>query len=157
MIPLHKYSYPYLGQLKFSSGAFILFVGATRLWVKVTCGKFNWMGMIWKDTHVLIKGLKADAYQSKDQALGSKEQSVELRNRFASSHTSGEEFRTKFLFIEGSQKHVVSVTINGRSLKQPGFFLELAKLSNWWRRALVKVVTKNLMVTLVELHDRICR
>ncbi len=53
------------------------------------------MGMIWKGTHVLIKGLTADnAYQSKNQALGSKEQSVELRNvRFASSHTSGEEFR----------------------------------------------------------------
>ncbi len=29
----------------------------------------------------------------------------------------------------------------------------LAKLSNWWRRALVSVETKKLMVTLVELHD----
>ncbi len=29
MIPLHKYSYPYLGQLKFSSGAFILLVDVT--------------------------------------------------------------------------------------------------------------------------------
>ncbi len=33
----------------------------------------------------------------------------------------------------------------------------LDKLSNWWRRALVSVVTKNLMATLVELHDHICR
>ncbi len=41
MIPLHKYSYPYLGQLKFSSGAFILLVDVTTLRVKVTCGKFN--------------------------------------------------------------------------------------------------------------------
>ncbi len=32
-----------------------------------------------------------------------------------------------------------------------------AKLSNWWRRALSRLVTKNLMVTLVELHDHICR
>ncbi len=104
----------------------------TRLWVKVTCGKLNWMGMIWKGTHILIKGPTADnAYQSKNQALASKEQSVELRNRFASSHTSGEEFRKRFCFIEGSQKHVVSVTLNGRSLKQPGFFLELASLPNW--------------------------
>ncbi len=96
-IPLHKYSYPYLGQLEFSSGAFILLVGVTRLWVKVTCGKFNWMGMIWKGTHVLIKGPTADnAYQSKNQVLGSKEQSVELRNRFASSHIWGQ-FRIKFL------------------------------------------------------------
>ncbi len=30
-IPLHKYSYPYLGQLEFSSGAFILLVDVTRL------------------------------------------------------------------------------------------------------------------------------
>ncbi len=132
MIPLHKSSYPYLGQLEFSSGAFILLVEVTRLWVKVTCGKFNWIGMIWKGTHVLIKGPTADnAYQSKNQALESKEQCVELGNRFALSHTSGEEFRKKFCFIEGSQKHVVFVTLDGRSLKQPGYFLELASLPNW--------------------------
>ncbi len=84
------------------------------------------MGMIWKGTRVLIKGLIAEnAYQSKNQALGSKELPVELRNRFASSHTSGEEFRKQLCSIEGSQKHVVSVTLNGRSLKQPGLLLEL--------------------------------
>ncbi len=56
------------------------------------------MGMIWKGTHVLIKCPTAyNAYQSKNQALGSKEQSVELRIWFASSHTSGEEFRKKLL------------------------------------------------------------
>ncbi len=60
------------------------------------------MGMIWKGTHVLIKGLIADnAYQSKNQALRSKEQSVELRNRFVSSHTSGEEFRKKSASLKG--------------------------------------------------------
>ncbi len=32
-----------------------------------------------------------------------------------------------------------------------------AKLSNLWRRALSRLVTKNLMVTLVELHHHICR
>ncbi len=132
MIPLHKYSYPYLGQLKFSSGGFILLVDVTTLRLKLTCGKFNWMGMIWKGTHVLTKGLTADnAYQSKKQALRSKELPVELRKRFVSSHTSGEEFRKKFCFIEGSQEHVVSVTLNGRSLKQPGFFLEMDICSNW--------------------------
>ncbi len=40
MIPLHKYSYPYLGQFKFSPGAFMLLVAVT-LQVKLTCGKFN--------------------------------------------------------------------------------------------------------------------
>ncbi len=114
--------------------------------------------MIWKGTHLFIKGPTADnAYQNKNQAPGSKEHSVELRNRFASSHTSGEEFRKKFCFIEGSQKYLVSVTLKGRNLKQPGFFLELASWPNWWIRALVRVVTKNLMVTLVELHDHMCR
>ncbi len=77
MIPLHKYSNPYVGQLKFSSGAFILLVDVTTLQVKLTCGKFNWMGMIWKGTHILINGLTAEnAYQSKNQALWSKELSV---------------------------------------------------------------------------------
>ncbi len=132
MIPLHKYSYSYPGELKFSSGAFILLVHVTTLWVKVTCGKFSWMGMIWKGTQVLIKGLTANhAYQRKKQALGSKEQSVELRNRFVSSHTSGEEFRKKLCFIEESQKHVVSFTLHGRSLNQPALFLELASWPNW--------------------------
>ncbi len=41
-----------------------------------------------------------------------------------------------------------------RTLPRAGL---LAKLSNWWRRGLVILVTKNLMVTLVELHDHICR
>ncbi len=73
MIPLHMYSFPYLGQLEFSSGAFILLVDVTALRVKLSCGKFNWLGMIWKGTHVLIKGITANnAYQSKKQALGSK-------------------------------------------------------------------------------------
>ncbi len=115
---MHKYSYPYLGKLGFSSGAFILLEDVTRLWVKVTCGKFNSMGVIWKGTHVLIKGPTADnAYQSKNQALRSEEQSVELRNRFYWSHTSG----------KGSEGFIVSVTLNGRSLKQLG----LLKLSSW--------------------------
>ncbi len=73
MIPLHKYSYPYLGQLEFSSGAFLLLVDVTTLQVELNCGKFNWMGMIWNGTHVLIKGPTADnAYHSKNQALRSK-------------------------------------------------------------------------------------
>ncbi len=91
------------------------------------------MGMIWKGTHILIKGLIADnTYQNKKQALMSKEQSVELRNMFASSHTSSDVQNEIYFndFNEGSQKHVVSVTLNGRSLKQPELFLELASWPN---------------------------
>jgi len=63
------------------------------------------MGIIWKGTHVLIKGPTVDnAYQSKNQAPGSKEQSVELRNRFASSHTSGEESRKKYASLKGHRR-----------------------------------------------------
>ncbi len=128
MIPLHKYSNRYLGQLKFSSGAFILLVDFTTLQVKLTCGKFSWMGMIWKGTHVLITGLTAEnAYQSKNQALRSKELPVELRNRFESSDTSGEEFRKKICFIEGSQNHVAFIIHDGRRLKQQ----QLASWPNW--------------------------
>ncbi len=88
--------------------------------------------MIWTGTHVLIKGLAAkNAYQSKNQALRSNKLHVELRDRIASNHTSGEEFRKKLCCIEASQNHVVSVTLNGRSLEQPGLFLELASRQNW--------------------------
>ncbi len=70
---------PYLGQLKCSSGAFILLAYVTTLRVELSCGKFNLMGMIWKSTHILIKGLTAEnAHQSKNQALRSKEAHVEL-------------------------------------------------------------------------------
>ncbi len=60
MIPLHTYSHPYLGELKLSPGAVILLVDVTRFQVKLTYGKFNWMGMFWNGTHVLIKGLTAE-------------------------------------------------------------------------------------------------
>ncbi len=153
---LNCFTLPFF-HISLSSGVFILLVDVTALRVKLSYGKFSWMGMIWKGIHVLIKGLTAEnAYQSKGQALGSKEQSVELRDRIASNHASGEELRKKICRIEVSQKHAVSITLNGRSLEQPGL-LELAKLSNWWRRALVRVVTKKPMVTLVELQDHMLR
>ncbi len=85
--------YPYLGQLEFRSGAFILLIDVTTLWVDLPVAnstEWVWFGK----AHVLIKGLLADnAYQSTNQALRSKELPVELRNRFLSSHTSGEEFQ----------------------------------------------------------------
>ncbi len=62
-----------------------------------------------------------------------------------------------FCSIEGSQKHVVSLmeeVWNNQDSPRAGL---LAKLRNWWRRALSRLVTKNPMVTLVELHDHICR
>ena len=48
-------------------------------WLESTFWKFNWLDMIWKSTH-----------QSKNQAVRSKELSVELRERILSRHRSGE-------------------------------------------------------------------
>ncbi len=56
MIPLHNYSYPYMAQLEFSSRAFILLVETTTLRVKLASGKLNWIGLIWKSTHIWGKG-----------------------------------------------------------------------------------------------------
>ncbi len=66
MIPLRKYSYPYLGQLKFSSGAFILLVD-------VTSSEVNRWQIQLNGYDLESSCLTADkAYQSKNQALRSK-------------------------------------------------------------------------------------
>ncbi len=89
----------------------------------------------------------------------SKELPVVLRNWFAKSHTSEEELKKILLhwrFTEACSLHypLWKKFETTRTLPRAGL---LAKLSNWWRRGLVILVTKNLMVTLVELHDHICR
>ncbi len=62
------------------------------VWLESICGELNWLDMIWKDTHVSIKGLTADnnSYQSENQAMRSKERPAELRDRTVSRHRSGE-------------------------------------------------------------------
>jgi hypothetical protein len=75
--------------------------------------------------------------------MRSKELSVELRDRIVLRHISGEGWQN------------ISAALKVRSLEPPRLFLELAgrpaKLSNLGRRALVREVTKNPMVTLTEL------
>ncbi len=120
-------------------------------WLESTCCKLNWLDMIWKGTHLSIKGLTADnAYQSENQAMRSKELPVELRDRIVSRHRSGEGYK-KCLVASIILKWKTFGTT--RTLRRAGL---PAKPSNWWR-ALSRLVTKNLMVTLVELHDHICR
>ncbi len=91
------------------------------------------MGMIWKGTHILIKGPTADnACQSKNQALGSKELSAELRKTekgLCQATHLGKSSEKKSASLKG-HRSIISVTLNGRSLKQPGFFLELASWPN---------------------------
>ena len=60
--------------------------------------------------------------------------SAELRNSIVSRHRSGEGYQ----YICGA-------------LKVASIIHKMAKLSNWGRRAVVREVTKNLMVTLTEL------
>ncbi len=90
MIPLRKYSYSYLGLLKFIHIACRCYytLSEVNLWL------IQLNGYDLERHKIVIKGLTADnVYQSKIQALRSKELPVELKNRFVSSHTYGEEFR----------------------------------------------------------------
>ncbi len=126
-------------------------------WLEPTCGKLNWLDMIWKGTHFFIKGFTADnAYQSENQVMGSKEQPAELRDRIVSRHRSGEDSKKKSAALMVPKNTVASRILKWkkfgttRTLPRAG---HPAKLSNWWRRALSRLVTKNLMVTLVELDD----
>ncbi len=117
--------------------------------------------MIWKGTQLFIKGLTSDnAYQSENQAMRSKEQPAELRDRIVSRHRSGEGYKKNSASLMVPKSTVASIILKWkkfgttRTLPRAG---HPAKLSNWWRRALSRLVTKKLMVTLVELHDHICR
>ncbi len=93
--------------------------------------------MIWwvwfQKAHVLINGLTADnAYQSKKTSPEVKRTACRAQKQVCvKPHIWGRVQKKKLCFTEGSQKHVVSVTLNGRSLKQPGLFLELDICSNW--------------------------
>ncbi len=63
-----------------------------------------------------------------------------------------------FCCPEGSQKHVASIILLWKKFgttRTPAGLL--ARLSNRWRRALVRLVTKNPMVTLADLHDHMWR
>ncbi len=130
-------------------------------WLESTCCKLNWLDMIWKGTHLSIKGLTADnAYQSENQAMRSKELPADLRDRILSRHRSGGRLQKNSAALKVSKSTLASIILKWkkfgttRTLPRAG---RPAKVSNWWRRALSRLVTKNLMVTLVELHDHICR
>ena len=92
------------------------------------------------------------ACQSKNQVMRSKELSVKLRDRIVLRHRSGK--GKHFCSIECPQEQRHPSFLNGRSLEPPRLFLELAARLNWAirRRALIREVTKNPMVTLTELQ-----
>ncbi len=131
MIPLHKYPYPYLGQFKFSSGAFILLVDVTTLWVKLTCSKFIWMSMIWKGTRLNKRSNSWKCISEQRPSPGVKRTVCRAQKQVCVKRHIWGRVQKKFCCIEGSKKHVASITLNGRSLEQPGLFLELASWPNW--------------------------
>uniref|UniRef100_A0AAZ3NT00 Sleeping Beauty transposase HTH domain-containing protein n=1 Tax=Oncorhynchus tshawytscha TaxID=74940 RepID=A0AAZ3NT00_ONCTS len=89
----------------------------------------------------------------------SKELSVELRDRIVSRRRSGEGYQKMSAALKVPKNTVASIILKWKkfgttkTLPRAG---HLAKWSNMGRRALVREVTKNLMVTLTELQEFLC-
>ena len=114
-------------------------------WLESTYGKFNWLDMIWKGTHLSIEGPTVDRVcQSKNQAMRSKEISVELRDRIVSRHRSGERYQNISAALKVPKNTVASIILKWKkfgttkTLPRAGCW---AKLSNRGRRAAVREVT----------------
>ena len=92
----------------------------------------------------------------KNQAIRSKDSSVEVRDRIVSRPRSGEGYQNISAALKVPKNTVASILLRWKkfgttkTLPRAGC---LAKLSNRGRRALVREVTKNLMVTLTELQS----
>ncbi|KAG2460800.1 TCB1 transposase, partial [Polypterus senegalus] len=88
-------------------------------------------------------------------SMKSKELSVDLRDRIVSRHKSGEGYRKISAALKFPMSTVASIICKWkkfettRTLPRAG---RPSKLSDWGRRALVREVTKNQMVTLSELQ-----
>ena len=85
--------------------------------------------------------------------MGSKELSVELQDRIVSRHSSEEEYQNISAALKGPKNTVASIILKWKKLgtKTLPRAGHPAKLSNRGRRALVREVTKNLMVSRTEL------
>ncbi|KAG2468130.1 TCB1 transposase, partial [Polypterus senegalus] len=87
--------------------------------------------------------------------MKSKELSVDLRDRIVSRHKSGEGYRKMSAALKIPMSTVASIIRKWkkfdttRTLPRAG---QPSKLSDWGRRALVREVAKNPVVTLSELH-----
>ena len=111
-------------------------------WLESTCGKFNWLDMIWKGTHLSIQGPTVhSACQSKNQS-----HEVETIVQDCVEAEIWGRVPKHFCSIEGSRTQKPPSFLNGRGLETPRLFLELAsqaKLSNRGRRALVREVLQH--------------
>ncbi|KAG2458309.1 TC1A transposase, partial [Polypterus senegalus] len=87
--------------------------------------------------------------------MKSKELSVDLRDRIVSSHKSGEGYRKISAALKVPMSTVASIIRKWKKFKKTRTLPRAgrpSKLSNWGRRALVREVTRNPMVTLSELQ-----
>ena len=73
--------------------------------------------MIWKGTHLSILGPTVDsACQSKNQAMKSKEMSVELRNRIVPRHRSGEVYEKMYAALKAPKNTVASIILKWKKI-----------------------------------------
>ncbi|KAG2461570.1 TCB1 transposase, partial [Polypterus senegalus] len=87
--------------------------------------------------------------------MKSKELSVDLRDRIVSRHKSGEGYRNIAAALKVPMSTVASITLKWKKFKTTRTLPRAglpSKLSDRGRRALVRQVTKNLMVTLSEIQ-----
>ncbi|KAG2466638.1 TCB1 transposase, partial [Polypterus senegalus] len=87
--------------------------------------------------------------------MKSKELSVDLRDRIVSRHKSGEGYRTTSAALKVPMSTLASIIRKWKKFKTPRTLPRAgrpSKLSDQGRRALVREVTKNPMVTLSELQ-----
>jgi hypothetical protein len=86
--------------------------------------------------------------------MRSKELSVGLRDRTVSRHRSGEGYQQNFAAFKIPKDTVASIVLKWKEFGTTKTrAVRSAKLSNQGRRALVREVTKNPMVTLTELQN----
>uniref|UniRef100_A0A674C282 Uncharacterized protein n=1 Tax=Salmo trutta TaxID=8032 RepID=A0A674C282_SALTR len=88
--------------------------------------------------------------------IRSKELSVELRDRIVSRHRSGEGYQNISAALTVPKNTVESIILKWKKFGTTKTFpkaVRPAKLSNQGRRALVREVTNNPMVTLTELQS----
>ena len=88
--------------------------------------------------------------------MSSKELSAELRDRIVLRHRSGEGYQNISAALKVPKKTVASIILKWKKFGTPKTLPRAdrpAKLSNRWRKALVREVTKNPMVTLTDLRS----
>uniref|UniRef100_A0AAZ3PYF7 Paired domain-containing protein n=1 Tax=Oncorhynchus tshawytscha TaxID=74940 RepID=A0AAZ3PYF7_ONCTS len=91
-----------------------------------------------------------------NQAMRSKELSEELQDRIVSRHRSGEGYQNISAALKIPKNTVASILFKWKKFRTTKTLPRAghpAKLSDWGKRALVRKVTKNPMVTLTELQS----